>query len=759
MFRKGFLRASSLSALTIAMLPVQQAYAQDDTAKDREPSGLAEIIVTAQKREQALQDVPVSVQVVTGDVLQTRSETEISSLEKFDPSVRFAEGTQDAERSINIRGVGTQSFSRGLEQSAATVVDGVNAVDPTAALLDFNDVQRIEVLRGPQGILFGKNASSGLLNIVTKNPTKFFEAGGGVTYGSENLLLLNGYVSGPVGEDVAVRVAAFRNKRDAFLKNAVPGGPDMNNRDDWGVRTKVQATTGDLDVLLTYSHSERNQLCCASVGNERSPGAAAENNGGPFGDKNDLVFTSDPAIGKNNLDTVALELNYSLGNGGTITSVTGWQNSKSVDDFRAINGGPIHMVLTNIGNSNFKQFTQELRYASQTGGFVEYLVGAYYYRRTLDRTLDQKIDISFLLGAGPQNTGLSQFKTFDLSNSSVAGFANVTFNIADAFRISTGGRLQHDRASINDEQVLDADGTFVNTVPIDLLGTRSARRGDTAVSWRVALEYDLTQDVMLYASATRGYKGLGINSLGGVIDAVKPIIDPEIPTAFELGWKSELLDHRLRFNGAIFYNTFKNFQAEATTDQNGDGVSEFSLTSAGKLTTKGVELTLDAKPVDALTLTAAVSYIDAKYNSFVGAPCYFGQTEALGCVGGIQDLSGSKLPNVSKWSYTVTGRYDVPIDPAGLNLYAMGTWLWRGDHNPTSNPADLIESYGTADFFVGIESQDHRFGLQAFVKNAFDKFYRTGRDSSANGLNGYSLSSYLPYDYKRRWGVSANFHF
>lgn len=750
--------SSCAAALTVAAPAAAQQ--QDNEPSTAQPTtGLQEIVVTAQKRTQSLQDVPVSVQVVGGDMLQSRSESSVDALKKFDPSIQIDQGAEAASSGLRVRGIGTQSYSRGVEQSVAVVKDGVVAVDTAAALLDFNDVERVEVLRGPQGILFGKNASAGLLNITTKGPSFFLEAGGQVSYGSNNLLQMNGYLSGPVSENLAVRVSGFRNTMDPLLKNGLAGGPEMNDRNDWGVRAKVLfEPTSDISALLTWDHVERDNLCCATVGVSYVDGGAAETAGAPVGLENDLTYLAKVSPNYVNLDTISLELNYETGNGGTITSITGYENSINNNEYASENDGPAIFFMRNYGTTDMKQFTQELRYTSPKGGFVEYVAGLFYYNRQLDRTLDQQLNLNLQQGDLPYAFGLGRGRTLASDISSIAGFGNATFNLTDALRLSAGVRVQHDTADVDANNFKVDDGNFDTTIAPQA-GTRYAKRDDDALSWRFAAEYDVAPDAMIYASVARGYKGMGVNGLATVVSAPVPIINPEIPTAYELGWKTEFADRRVRLNGSIYRTEFKDFQSQSIVTNPDTGVASFNLATAGALTTQGFELQLDTQLVDNLSLSGSVSYIDAEYDSFVGAPCYDGQTAAEGCVNSTQNLSGAPLPGISEWNFNVNGRYTVPIDSAGIDAYLMGTYYWRSDFNPSTDPATKTPGYGLADLFLGVNTQDGRFGVQVFVKNLFDTFYTTGYSTGGANRTGYALQQSLAYDYKRRFGVAANFNF
>ena len=287
---------------------------------------LEEVIVTAQKRSQDLQDVPVAVAVLSGDELANRHVNQIQSLVHISPSLTFSQGFSDGSANIRIRGLGTNVLSRGLEQSVSTVVDGVVATGVTTSLLDFSDVQRIEILRGPQGMLFGKNASAGVLNIVTSVPTEEFAARLGASYADENEVKVNGFINGGLGIDgLAGRLAFYSNKRDPFLDNIA--GPKLNDRDEWGVRIRLAYDlTDNLSALFTYNRAERDHVCCSRVAEELIPGGTADRNGVPAGPENTTAASFDIIAGDTTLDVYALELNYGR-NEFMLTSVTSYTDS------------------------------------------------------------------------------------------------------------------------------------------------------------------------------------------------------------------------------------------------------------------------------------------------------------------------------------------------------------------------------------------------------------------------------------------------
>jgi len=759
-YNKGIF-AVLMGLFGVPTMAVGQTAQGDDVAQEPASevrSVIEEVIVTAQRREQNLQDVSVSVAVVTGDDLRARNENEISALEKFDPSFRFAEGSQDAGRTVRIRGVGTQTFSRGAEQSIAVFVDGVVASNLPAALVDLNDVERIEVLHGPQGMLFGKNASAGLLNIVTANPTEAPEYGFGVSYGEENEFKIDGYASGSLIENtLAGRISFYSNTRDGYIKNVFPGGTDHNDRDDSGYRAKLQWTpTDNFNALLTVAHSERDWHCCVNTAVEVTPGTVAGLQGTPFGSENDKMNSEAITSGTTDLDTFILDLNYQLPGGNSFSSITGYQDAESVDNVNAANTGSVPYLVPNLGVDRAKQWTQEFRLTSPAGDQFEYVVGLYYFEKEIEREFTQNVDFNFLRGRAPGEIGRSTLMDFTTDFKSAAVFGNLTWNLSDRARLSAGARWQTDETGT--EHLISSDPTAFQTVLLPNVGYVKLSDDDTATSWRLVGEYDWTENVMAYASVVRGYKGQVVNNLPTITIDPDPILDPEIPTSYEAGIKSELWDRRVRLNGSLFHTKFEDFQA-AATDVN-SVPAQFFLANAGELTTEGVEVSIDARINSAFRATGSATYQRAIYDSYPGAACYLGQTAAQGCVGRFQDLAGSDLTGANRWVYALTGHYTKPLNLIPYSLSVLGSWVWRDETrgaNNDPNPLAGIDSYGVADLFIGLDSNDNKYSFKIFAKNLFDEFYVVNRRRISTG--GVTADQQLAYEYTRRIGISARVNF
>lgn len=733
-----FLAATALSACCSTVLSQQ----------------LEEVIVSAQKRSESLQDVAISVAVVSGEELAALNKTQIRELSRLVPSLTYATGTSDAGQSIVMRGVGTQTFSRSVDQSVGTVIDGITAGSVSGSLLDFTDVDRIEVLRGPQGMLFGKNASAGLLSITTRSPTEELTAGLGASYGDEDSIQLNGYLSGPIVEDRLLgRLSLYSNTRDGVLKNDYPGGKDFNDRDEWGVRAKLKwLVTDELDAQLTYVHAERDHNCCLGPLRNVTAGSVADREGGPRGSNAENVLDNDQSPGDTELDTYALHLNYTLGD-YTFTSITAYTEE---DVFGAARGDLYTRTALPMNDSweNYEQFTQELRVTSPAGATLSYVAGLYYFDKDIDRQFVRLIDLYGIdASPTPDSGAISLLNDPHTTSESFAVFGQLTWNITEQGRLSVGARYNDDELTI-DQTVSFIPGTIPEAPP----GTIKDKTDNQEVSWRVIGELDITDDAMVYASVARGYKGPGSNSLpSGPTSGDDVFVDPEIPTNYEIGIKSEWLDNRVRFNAAIYYTEFKDFQASAQVPNAFPPL--FFLANAGELETQGVEIEINAQALENLQLQASIAYTDATFSDWADAPCYAHQSEADGCVNGMQDLSGADMPDSPDWAINLGANYFIPLSSLPFDGFVRGNYFWQDDvqFDTTNNPLHIGDSHGTVDLYTGISSEDGMYTLQFFVQNLFDEFYIVSL--SGQTQVGIEAGHGLPYDYKRRYGMSLQLNF
>lgn len=731
-------RAGIITALALLLSPLV-AQAQQ----------LEEVIVTAQKRSESLQDVPISIAVVSGVELANLNKTQITDLQRLVPGFTFTENTSDAGRNILIRGIGTSSFSRMVDLSVGTMVDNVASGSLSGSILDFSDVQRVEVLRGPQGMLFGKNSSAGLLNITTNNPTEEFTTGFRTAYGSENLVNLYGYASGPLVEDKLLgRISMYSNTMDGMIDNQYPGGQNGNDRNEWGARTKLRwLVTDDLDAQLNYTHVDRHHNCCVAPLRQVEPGSIADREGGPVGPKNDKIYDNDTSRGKTKVDIVSLEANYTLDD-YLLTSISAYTNENVYGAARADMYAPRTALPLNDAYEKYEQYTQELRVTSPVDAQVTYVAGLYFFYKDFTDNFTRYIDLYGIDFAPAPNSGaLSVLNDTDASNQSAAVFGQATWHATDKSRLVLGARYNDDQLT-HKQTVSAIPGTLPEAPP----GTVDAKTDDQGGSWRVIGEYDIAQDAMVYASYARGYKGPGSNSLPSGPTSGSVFVDPEIPTSYEAGIKSQWLDNRLRLNGAVYYSTFKDFQASAQVPAAFPPI--FYLTNAGELETKGVEIEMNANVLENFDVQASLAYTDAVFSDWDDAPCYAQQTEAQGCVNGVQDLSGADMPFSPDWAVFLAGTYYIPVPSQPFDGFVNLNFFWRDEvqFDTANNPLLTGDPYNTFDLYTGVQARNGRYRVQFYVQNLFDQFY----PSSIGGQEtvGVEAAQILEYTYKRRFGVS-----
>ncbi len=732
-----FRLACNVAALALALSPLVLRAQQ-----------LEEVIVTAQKRTESLQTVPISVAVISGVELANRNKTQIADLTRFVPGFTFAENTSDAGRNILVRGVGTNSFSRTVDLSVGTVVDNVVSGSLSGSVLDFSDVERVEVLRGPQGMLFGKNASAGLLNIFSRSPTEALATGFGASYGSKNLVNLNGYVSGPIVEDNLLgRLSLYSNTSDPIIDNLYPGGDDFNDRNEWGGRGKLRwMVTDALDAQLNYTHSQRDHTCCVAALRSVIPGSIVDELGGPVGPKNDKVKDNDTSKGDTKVDIYSLEANYTLGD-YLLTAISSYTDENVFGAARADDYTRTALPL-NDSNESYEQYTQELRITSPADRTLAYVAGLYYFDKQIDQHFLRYID---LYGIGftkkPDTGALSTQNDADATSESMAVFGQLTWNVTERSRLSVGARYNDDEIS-QDQTVSALPDTFPEAPP----GHINAQTSDQAVSWRVIAEQDVAEDAMAYATVARGYKGPGSNSLPSGPSSGYVFVDPEIPTNYEVGLKSQWFDNRLRVNAAAYYTQFKDFQASAQVA--GAFPPIFYLTNAKELETQGLELEVNAQLLDNLSFQGSLAYTDAIFSDWDNAPCYARQTAAQGCIDDAQDLSGADMPNSPDWAFYLSPTYYVPVPSMPFDGFVTASYFWRDEvqFDTSNNPLLTGDPYGTFDLYTGIADRDGRYRLQFFVLNLFDEFYPAA--IGGQETVGVEAAQILDYTYTRRFGVS-----
>ncbi|MEE4210408.1 MAG: TonB-dependent receptor [Parvularcula sp.] len=764
---------SYLAGVSLIAIGFPSALAAQEIEDDDNSSNV--IVVTAQRVEQNIQDVPISVTAISGDALQTRQIDSFDQLQFIAPGVNFNAGINARQSATTIRGIGTSLFNIGIEASTAIVIDGVVMGREGAGIFDFADVERVEILRGPQGTLFGKNASAGVISVITKGPTDTFKAEANVAYGSFDELNLFAAVSGPIAGPVTARLSGYRNTRDGYVRNVNPSAPQdlLNNRDEFGFRGKLNfAIAPGTDLLLSGDYVERDQASGASTLRSFSrggPGTGLLGFGVPVtrpastalgivpGPQN-LEIGSEVAY-FSEMDAWSASAQFTTGLGDyELISLTSYREWNSVDNNDA-DLIPLPLLAVNTGDLAQTQFSQEVRLVSPRDRAFTFTIGAFYFEQDIEQTNIQGGTAGLnLLGALPPGVQLGTFLDSDFSEKNYAIFGQGEYEVSDALTLIAGFRVL--RSEVFGSQFKSTAPGFAGPFAGQVASTalESAEDEDTALVWRIGAQYFVDDNTNLFATVTRGYKAAGVVT-GLTIRPVQgqtlPTVRPEVPTQYELGIRHQSDDGRVTTNLTGFYTQVDDFQAQ-TLIPNPNGTAIFLVSNAGEVETYGFEAELTVIPVDGLTLSGALAYTNATFAEFPNAPCYALQTAAQGCnvISGqrVQDLQGASLANAPKLVANGLARYDFDIGDSSGGFAQVGV-QFRDDAQSSAlnDPNTIIDAYTLVDAQIGFDVLDDRVSVVGFVRNLFDKDFVEAIFGTPFDTGGYS--QFLSLEAQRTWGV------
>jgi iron complex outermembrane receptor protein len=782
-----FRTSTALSAIVLAF----SAYAAPAVAQDApdDDAALGEIVVTAQKREENLQSVPLAISVIGSEQLDRSGSLTLESAQYMVPSLNFRKAGTTLNQALFLRGVGTINFSIAAEPSVAAVLDGVVLSRAGEGFTDLFDVERIEVLRGPQGTLFGKNASAGVVSIVTKRPTDAFEgtvegtvAEGGEYRGRATINL-------PMGENIRSRFTGFYGSYDGNIRNLTTG-KDVNGYKHYGVRGVIEADLGDTVTLtLRGDWRKADDDCCAEIIGTVPTNAAAGILAatGIKGDGTRAVKQNLTTATKEKSWGVSLQADVELGEHvlTAITSYRGWDNTEIRDgdwvDQPYVGINQLH----DDGPQTSKTFTQEIRLASPTGQFLEYVLGAYYSKADSDRTFSRSVisctasTLAAVNGAVPCSTtpGVSTITTpygsadFGSTFKNFAVFGQATLNISDRLRLIGGLRWTQDKLNVfhirrttlagpgiggNFDAGVYNNGALAPAPANGFLAGASngvpftANTKNDNFSGKAALQFDLTDDIMAYASYTRGYKGPAYNVFFNMASIHTNVIEPETVNAYEGGLKNSFLNGALIVNLAGFYAKYNNYQANSPDIVN--LVRTTRLINAGTISTKGFEMDFLARPSRNFSINGGLAYTKARVLNFLLPP---GANAA--------DLvpSGTPLANAPDWKMSLGAQYDWETGgfanvELAANMAMQSDQLYELSPNPVVRRATTVDGYATVDASIALADPSDRWKLTLFVKNLFDKSYAA---SIISGGQGGSYRYIIPREADRYFGLTGKFNF
>jgi outer membrane receptor protein involved in Fe transport len=752
----GFGYQLSGSTLTITALteaaPVTTttpiASKSNSVESDSVDAGIEEVVVTAQGREQRLQDVPISVAVASGEMLDAQGTRTLEEMASRMPNVKIS--NYPGTSAINIRGVGSGN-NLGFEQAVATFVDGVYRGRARAVRMAFFDVDRIEVLRGPQTTFFGNNAIAGALNIITRKPSQQNEANASVLYGSHDEYSVEGGITRALTDDIAIRVAARASGMDGYVRNDLldEDGPSLDHRIG---RVAVAWTPTDrlsfdarVDVGRMRDEAINNaelRNCPADSAYGSPAGACARHiaasGGASIDDDIDYHTLIGPSYFDMNLTEVSVRGAYEFDR-HRLSWNTGWYDHDYTNYLNvmptlasSVTSNPYGLPTRQI--ENFHQFSQEVRIQSTGDGRVEYMFGAYFADSELDVSNATGFYFAPLGSFLPGGTATTPIAAFVLNSQDTqvwSAFASANIHVTDDARVNLGLRYSIVEKDASREAIAGigspglSSGAFIPApaeaqagllvrTGTDMGEYDDPRRKDKKLMPAIAFEYDLTDRVMGYVSYSKGFKAGGYS-----VAASKAEFEPETVDAYEAGIKSSFFDRRLILNAAAFYSKYNDLQESVISVENGVVVN--SVANVAKSIAKGIELSAQWRATPALSFTFEGSWLSSEYDSYESAPCTSLQQIATP-VGCRQDLSGKDRAFAPELSGILGAQYSHPIGES-LELTA-GASLFYSDEFFTQATNDELSrqgSYALLDARLALAPIEHNWEVALIGKNLTDR--------------------------------------
>lgn len=713
---------SGVSLVTIALC--QTSLAQTSAAQP-ETGGLDEIVVTAQRRSEQSQDVPIAITSVTSEALAALRIDDTRDLRTLVPSLN------PSVTGVTLRGVGTSVRGPGFEKPIATYIDGVYISSGEVAYLAFNNVAQIDVLRGPQGTLFGRNTTGGVIQITTDDPSRQTSVRGSVSYGNYDTSLLRAYGTTGLGEDAAIDLAVqYRTQGEGYGINEI-SGREVNRTDhESSVRARLLVEpTPETRIVVAADYSEIETSNGASLGNTGVPFFLMPAESEPRNIRSDIEPNSF-------IDSAGLSLRFEQDfNGVRFVSITAYREANLDPWFIDLDVTELPLATATVV-SHENQFSQEFQLLSDTDNErFQWVVGLYYFDASGDFSPSR---VEFLNPAASPAPGFDRFDTVSTQTvESLAAFAEANFGLTDTTRLTLGARITHEEREFDGAFLGFSGGLPPGGVPF--IGPLEAEMSVTEPTWRVVLDHRVTSDLLIYASYNRGFKSGGFNAQ--VLS--DPPYDPELVDAYEIGVKSDWFNNRLRANAAAYFYDYSNYQVQSF-------VAGANRITNAAVEIQGVELELQAAVTDSLLVTFGAAYTDAEFTSYPDATIVTPNTITGGNTLTVGDASGNRLPYVPETTANLGARYRFPlIGGEGAlqgNIYYNGGWFSEADN--------LFEqdAYVSGQVSIGWTAPGERFSIQFWGKDLTNSDVATQISSSP-------LGTAIQYTPPPTYGVELGFRF
>jgi len=720
---------------------------------------LEEIIVTTQRRAERLQDVPLSVSAFSGDQLEEMGISDIKAITERTPG--FTMGMfNPLQTQFYIRGIGSNEDGAGGDQSVIVFIDDVYGGRSAGFNLDIFDVERVEVLRGPQGTLFGKNVVGGAINIITKKPTEEPEAVLEASAGNMGLFGVRGRVMGPLADTVFGKLAFSHKNRDGYLDNFAENYPnelpdavdsdDLLDIDSTSVRGHLRWAPNDqwdLNLSATYADYETSTQVRHYTGPTGALRLADMSLVADYDDKIHTVLADDRGLGAIEQIGVTSRIEYYPTDALTLTSVTSFRNVDGQNDepvataamglLRASSpgaGGISGIFGDNDSWDESDTFTQELRIAYSGASNWQWVAGLYYSNEQTERTETLGLGLAVPDGAGGSLVAMPKFTGSDWQDNetnSYAIFGDITYSFNDQWSISAGGRQTEERKCIHrigTPAPVVIPGLSQPSEPWDFVDKAKF----DSFTPKFSLNWTPTNDALLYATYSEGFKSGGWQGLSNLRSIANNQFNPEAAEQWEVGAKTEWFDNRLRLNVAWFttdYTDLQILQLLVPVDAPPDAPGILLTQNAADAKIEGVEIEFTARPHERLLLSGAVATLDTEFSNFF-VPTGFRPPVAAPST----SRDGNALRNAPDWAYNLLVRYEHPL-ANGAMLALQGDYRHKDKvyQDPDVLEVAAVPAYDAVDFRVSYESPGGTYQVTAWMTNAFDEEYFLHNYPAAGG--------------------------
>lgn len=748
----------SVPARLIACCVVGSVGGNSAVAQNNELSllELEEVVVTAQRREQRILDIPFSISAISGDTLDQKGITGVDDLAAYTPALTFGASASSRGEGLQIRGIGTTNFADGIEGAVGTVIDGVVVGRQSAALNDLFDIERIEVLRGPQGTLFGKNTSAGLINIITKKPTQESEFIARASYGTFDTAKLNAVISGAIADDKLLgRLSVYTQSRDGTVDQVNPNldQSELNDKQETALRAKLLFdVNSDLEIYMIGEYSQEDQDCCVwterVLSDPNSPSdlyglnnfqVSALSGLLQAGPENRKVAPSSPAGQESTSGAFSVQVDYSLSDKASLRSISAWRKFDT-EEYNDPDGTPLAIFDYAGTESDVTQLSQEIQLLMTPMDDLEFVVGALFF----DQSIDSSSRFAGTLAYSPELIETFSDQTTDIRN--IGLFGQVTYQFSDRWALTGGTRIVREDIDITFKRNAGAytfpvsDPTsepFVLRLPgpLGVDAQLTAKESDTAYTGMVSLQYFINDATTAYGTISNGYKGRGL----AVNAKDVTILEPEVPVNVEAGIRSRFFDRRVFTSLSLFRTHYQDFQSSVIE------LSGVSTVNVDSVVSRGAEFEFSVTPTENFLVSGGVAYIDARIDEYPTLnACYTGQTEAQGCLllddGSYgQSIEGNVMPNSPKWSASMNLNWNFYTGNE-FQAYINTGYSWRSKviFDLLGDPNTRQDAYGLLDSRLGFRNTKHGYEIAVWGKNLTDENYALGIFENFIFGSGYS---------------------